>query len=57
MNETSAMFEIIQATLSRESSKLTVTKACELAGVFRSGYYAWVAAEPVRRQRKAQDKS
>lgn len=57
MNETSAMFEIIQATLSRESSRLTVTKACELAGVSRSGYYAWVAAEPVRRQRKAQDKS
>ena len=57
MNETSAMFEIIQATLSHEGTRLTVTKACELAGVSRSGYYAWVAAEPVRRQREAKDKA
>ena len=57
MNETSAMFEIIQSVLSQEGNRLTVTEACSLAGVSRSGYYAWVAAEPARQRREEQDKT
>ncbi len=29
---------------------------CEIVGVFRSGYYAWVKAESVRAAREEQDR-
>ena len=57
MNETSAMFEIIHSMLSQEGNRLTVTAACDLAGVSRSGYYAWRAAEPARQLREEQDRA
>ena len=57
MNETSAMFEIIQSMLSQEGNRLTVTAACSFAGVSRSGYYAWKKAEPARQLREEQDRA
>ncbi len=57
MNETSAMFEIIQSVLSQEGNKLNVSQACELAGVSRSGFYAWRSAAPKREAREVQDKA
>ena len=34
-----------------------ISVLCELAGVSRSGYYAWVKAAPLRKAREEQDKS
>lgn len=56
MNDTSSVFEIIQTTIQQNSNILSVSRLCEIAGVSRSGYYAWVAAEPLRAAREEQDR-
>ena len=56
MNDTSAMFEIIDSTVNSSGCSLSVTTLCALAGVSRSGYYAWKAAAPVREKREDADK-
>lgn len=39
MNDTSSVFELIQATMLESNNTLSVTRLCALAGVSRSGYY------------------
>ena len=56
MNESSSLFSIIDSTLAREDNKLSVAELCSIAGVSRSGYYAWKKAEPLRTAREAQDR-
>lgn len=57
MKRTNFAFCTIRDTLAQESNVLTVTELCHIAGVSRSGYYAWLRAEPARRTREAQDQA
>ena len=57
MEEPSAIFEIVHATLQEDrSGHLSVKEMCAIAGVSRSGYYAWVAAAPKREAQEEQDR-
>jgi len=49
-------FEVIQKTLLEEDNKLNVSMLCDIAGVSRSGYYRWVNAANVRKERENKDK-
>ena len=57
MKRTNFAFCTIRDTLAQESNVLTVTELCHIAGVSRSGYYAWLRAEPARQTREAQDQA
>lgn len=48
MNETSCAFEIILDTIKLSDNKLSAKELCSIAGVSRSGYYAWIQAAPTR---------
>lgn len=56
MNDSSCVFEIIYNTLQISSNSLSVSYLCSIAGVSRSGYYAWVKAAPVREAQEEQDR-
>lgn len=56
MNESSCVFEVISQTVSSAESSLSVAELCKIAGVSRSGYYAWLKAAPVRELREEQDR-
>lgn len=49
-------FELIQAATLKENNILSISRLCEIAGVSRSGYYAWLKAAPLREAREKQDK-
>ncbi len=57
MNDTSCTFQIIFDALNQPDNDLSVSRMCDLAGVSRSGYYAWVKAAPVREARERQDRA
>ena len=57
MEKTSCKYEVIQETLQASPDIFNLTALCELAGVSRSGYYAWIKAAPAREKREAQDQS
>lgn len=48
-------FQLIHNAINKENNLLVVSRLCELAGVSRSGYYAWVAAQPRRAAREEKD--
>lgn len=56
MNESSCVFEVINQTVSSAESSLSVAELCKIAGVSRSGYYAWLKAAPARELREKQDR-
>lgn len=56
MKETSCLFKLIYETLQEGTSELNVKELCMLAGVSRTGYYAWVKSAPVRAALEEQDK-
>lgn len=56
MNNTSCVFEVIYQTIQQSDNRLSVSRLCKIAGVSRSGYYAWVAAAPLREAREEQDR-
>lgn len=56
MNDTSCVFEVIYQTIQQSDNRLSVSRLCEIAGVSRSGYYAWLAAAPKREAREKQDR-
>lgn len=56
MNESSCAFEIIDRTVKSCGNKLSIKELCQLAGVSRSGYYAWVKAAPVREAAEEQER-
>ena len=57
MNDTSCIFQIIQDALDQPENKLSVTNMCAIAGVSRSGYYAWLNAAPVRELQEQKDRA
>lgn len=57
MERTSFKFGVILDTLAEEGNVLTVTELCDIAGVSRSGYYAWLRAGQHREEREAQDQA
>ena len=57
MEEPSAIFEIVHSILENDQDgHLSVKEMCAIAGVSRSGYYAWVAAAPKRETQEEQDR-
>ena len=48
-------FSIIREAVSHDNNLLKIGKMCEIAGVSRSGYYNWCAAEEPRRIREDAD--
>ena len=57
MNDTSCMFQIIQDALDQPDNRLSVKNMCAIAGVSRSGYYAWLKAAPVREAQELKDRA
>lgn len=56
MNDSSCIFEVIFNTLQESNNELSVSFLCSLAGVSRSGYYAWVKAAPTRELQEQKDR-
>lgn len=56
MNDSSSAFEIIHTTLQMSGNRLSVSLLCSIAGVARSGYYAWLKAAPLREAQEKQDR-
>ena len=57
MNDSSCVFEIIFNTINDSNNRLSVKSLCEIAGVSRSGYYAWVKAAPTRELQELRDQA
>ena len=53
---TQGKYEIIHDTINKVDSLLSVSIMCEIAGVSRSGYYAWKKAAPLRELREESDR-
>jgi hypothetical protein len=50
-------YALISEAILRDDNLLKNTKLCEIAGVSRSGYSNWCAAESRRKEREIADKS
>jgi len=55
MNDSSSKYQIIYEIMSAKDNVLNVKELCHVAGVSRSGYYAWIKAKSKRRDRDNQD--
>lgn len=56
MNDSSCVFEIIHQTMLLSGNRISVSQLCEMAGVSRSGYYAWLKAAPAREEQERRDR-
>lgn len=50
-------FEVIHNTLQEEDNRLSAKMLCDIAGVSRSGYYRWVNAADVRKEKENKDRA
>ena len=50
MSSPALLFEFIRTEAARPNNILSIAEMCELSGVSRSGYYAWIRAEGKRQQ-------
>lgn len=57
MGKAAPLFEIIYQTAQDEKNGLSVGALCDIAGVLKSGYYAWVAAIPDRQRWEEEDRT
>ena len=57
MDKSSAKYEIIHQIVSQEGNLQNIKDLCRIAGVSRSGYYNWLAAEDTRAERETKDRA
>jgi transposase InsO family protein len=57
MGKAAPLFEIIYQTVQERGNDLSVEMLCNMAGVSRSGYYAYVTAIPDRERREEEDRA
>ena len=50
-------FEMIHEAIKNDGNVLNISELCRIAGVSRSGYYAWVKGAPGRQKQEEQDQS
>lgn len=48
-------YGLIQEAIRQDDNVLSISSLCRIAGVSRSGYYAWMDAAPLRQEREEQD--
>ena len=48
-------FELIYSAIQHDDNLLSISYMCRIAGVSRSGFYAWMDAAPARQKRDEQD--
>lgn len=48
-------YRLIQEAIQRDDNRLNISALCRIAGVSRSGYYAWIEAAPLRQSREESD--
>ena len=48
-------YRLIQEAIRQDDNRLSISALCRIAGVSRSGYYAWVDAAPLRQSREEAD--
>ena len=53
---TRGKYEIIHNAVARDNNLLSISTMCRIAGVSRSGYYAWIEAAPNRERQEEQDR-
>ena len=53
---TQGKYEIIHNAVTRDNNLLSIAAMCSIAGVSRSGYYAWIEAAPNRERQEQQDR-
>lgn len=56
MHDSSCVFAIIDLTIQNSAKAPSIKELCQVAGVSRSGYYAWKKAEPIRQAQEEQDR-
>lgn len=54
---TQGKYEIIHNAIKRDNNLLSISRLCEIAGVSRSGYYAWEDAAPIREKREESNRT
>lgn len=57
MEKASYKYEVIHNTLQSSPGVFNISVLCDLAGVSRSGYYAWLKAAPEREARELRDQA
>ena len=48
-------YRLIQEAIQQDDNRLNISALCRIAGVSRSGYYAWIEAAPLRQSREELD--
>ena len=48
-------YNLIHEAVRQDDNRLSISELCRIAGVSRSGYYAWLDAAPLRQSREESD--